>query len=209
MLGPGAGQLSVSYRLDTDPLSAAYPITVDFCREPLGEVWLGAQTFSASDFGLPAVSAVLPLHFLLPKLALGDAIIATATDAHGNTSEFSQTAVTIDAASGPVAGLFMARHPRNAPLEPARPVASRNRVGRANAGAGPDGGDESLQLEARAHRRLGTRGLRAAASHHGEEGPSLTASRASSTTEYEQADARGDNEGPDEMPTHEKETTVE
>ena len=85
-----AGTLSVTYSLGTAPANATYPIRVEFFRADAGaqegEVFLGADTYTAFDFAGGSKTANFP-----PALALvdGDRIVATATDAVGNTSEFS------------------------------------------------------------------------------------------------------------------------
>lgn len=85
-------ELSLAYRVPTDPENTSYPLTVDLYRADAdgqeGEALLATDTFTAAEYlGSPTpTGVVVPV---LADLAIGDRIVATATDAAGNTSEFS------------------------------------------------------------------------------------------------------------------------
>ena len=82
--------LTVTYSVPTAPANATYPLRVEFFsadsdpNAPEGKTFLGADTFTATDFavGMKTVS-------LMAQSPIGGVIVATATDAEGNTSEFS------------------------------------------------------------------------------------------------------------------------
>lgn len=80
--------LNAIYRVPTAPAHAAYPLTVEFFRAgPGGEglAYLGADTYPAAEAGAFKTAT---LTATVPAEGLED-IVATATDADGNTSEFS------------------------------------------------------------------------------------------------------------------------
>ena len=83
------GVLQVAYLVDSATANAAYPLTVDFYLADSdgeeGAVYLGSATYDAADAQNP-----VDVSFANPGLvASGDGLVATATDAGGNTSEFS------------------------------------------------------------------------------------------------------------------------
>ncbi|HEX8299792.1 MAG TPA: T9SS type A sorting domain-containing protein [Rubricoccaceae bacterium] len=89
-----AGMLTVTYTVDTAPVNATYPIRVEFFRADSdgteGALFLGADTYTASDYaaGEPGPkTATLDVSGL--AMVSGNGVLATATDAAGNTSEFS------------------------------------------------------------------------------------------------------------------------
>lgn len=88
--------LFATYSVDTDPANATYPITVDFYRADAeneeGEIYLGTATYTESDF---AVGSVEQGFAAVGAVAIGDRVVATATDAGGNTSEYSDDAATV------------------------------------------------------------------------------------------------------------------
>ena len=93
-LGPvslESGVLSVPYEVTSDPANAAYPLTIDFYLGDFdseeGKTFLVGDTFTAADF---SVGKTLTLAGV--AVSIGDDIVATATDAAGNTSEFSAAA---------------------------------------------------------------------------------------------------------------------
>jgi CSLREA domain-containing protein len=90
-------ELSLSYRVDSefDANAAAtngksvYPITVDFYRAAgdEGEAWLGSDVYVAGE-----AQTVKPITLTLPagvSFGANDVLVATATDSHGNQSEFN------------------------------------------------------------------------------------------------------------------------
>jgi hypothetical protein len=89
----GLGNLMVSYRVDTDPENATYPLWVelfeaDSMASGEGRRLLFSDTWTTDDIEVGAKhlnlgsAADLGIHFF-------DPIVATATDDAGNTSEFS------------------------------------------------------------------------------------------------------------------------
>ena len=90
-----SGDLLVSFPNPTDPYSYT-PVTVDFYladAQGQGMTYLGSNTTAGGTVSLGLAANI--------GVSLGDSIVATATDAHGNTSEFSP-AVTVTAASNPL-----------------------------------------------------------------------------------------------------------
>src|SRR5262249_34100117 len=82
----GPNQLRVNFTVPTAADTAAYPLTVDFyLADPSGEgqVYLGLLIYTTPT--LPA-QGVLTLN---TPVSPGQRLVATATDALGNTSEFS------------------------------------------------------------------------------------------------------------------------
>ena len=84
-----AGEITVAYRVDSDPANASYPIAMDFylSDEREGRVYLGTDSYSEADFtsGADKIATFAPA----APVAAEDSLVATATDAAGNTSEFS------------------------------------------------------------------------------------------------------------------------
>jgi hypothetical protein len=80
--------LVVSYQVPSDP-DSNYPLQIDFYLSDgsglQGQTYLGSDTYTAaSDGQLQAVTLTPPVN-----IGEGESIVATATDAAGNTSEFS------------------------------------------------------------------------------------------------------------------------
>lgn len=106
----GPQQLEVSVYVPTDPANAAYPLTLDFYRADPdgeeGEVPLGTASYTEADFATGSV--VVTLSPEPGRIAVGDVVVATATDFEGNTSEFSDDAVTVPEPAAWLAGLLAA-----------------------------------------------------------------------------------------------------
>ena len=87
-LSTDGGELTVGYLVDSNPEHSTYPILTEFYVESesrQGEIFLGSALYQESDY--PGVNeAVLDVSDV--KITAGDKIIATATDAANNTSEF-------------------------------------------------------------------------------------------------------------------------
>ncbi len=87
------GKLLIDYDVPSATANSTYPIRVEFFQTDAdgqqGPTFLGADTWTAADFAAGSKSI-----FLTPAatFAAGDQIDATATDAVGNTSEFSAAA---------------------------------------------------------------------------------------------------------------------
>ncbi|MFQ5568540.1 MAG: CSLREA domain-containing protein, partial [Rhodothermales bacterium] len=82
----GSGDLLVTYIVDSDPANVTHDLDVEFFEadvdEEEGETLVGTDTFTAADFA--AGGKTVNLGAIAPSALLG-----TATDAAGNTSEFS------------------------------------------------------------------------------------------------------------------------
>src|SRR5205823_2666198 len=77
--------LKAEYRVDSAPANCAYPLTVEFFIADAGQ---GRTFIYRATYTTPqALDNIVFKPVVLP--ALSDKIVATATDAHGNTSEFS------------------------------------------------------------------------------------------------------------------------
>ena len=92
LAGAGAS-VAVTYRVDSAPANATYPLRVEVFRALGGEgaALIGVDTYSAADYagcGAPPCPKTATFAPAAP-LAAGDAVVATATDGAGNTSEFS------------------------------------------------------------------------------------------------------------------------
>ena len=107
----GNGTLSVAVRVDSAAANATYPITLEFFAPDAdgveGATFLGSATFTETDFAaaIPRWTVFTPA----ATIAVDDKILATATDADGNTSEFPSAATTVpeaDALTGGVAALL-------------------------------------------------------------------------------------------------------
>ncbi len=94
--------LSVSYRVGTSVAHATYPLAVDFyLADAAGEeglTYLGTLSYAAGD----AQTEVMQGLVVTAPVSDGDIIVATATDADGNTSEFSGSATVGALVVGPL-----------------------------------------------------------------------------------------------------------
>jgi len=104
-----AGWLELAYSVPSDPANAAYPIAVDlYLADADGEegaIWAGSTQYDESDHAAGGESLrVVPATSLAP----GNVLVATATDAEGNTSEFGP-AITVPApAAAPLGAASLA-----------------------------------------------------------------------------------------------------
>ncbi|NBC15814.1 MAG: T9SS type A sorting domain-containing protein, partial [Bacteroidetes bacterium] len=86
-----SGTVEVTYLVPTDPVHAAYPLTIDFYRADAsgeeGQTWLGSDPYTAADYTNGPAKTIT----FNPAVAVTatDFIVATATDDDGNTSEFT------------------------------------------------------------------------------------------------------------------------
>lgn len=91
----GLDTLEVTFSVDSNPANAAYPLAIDLygadSDEEEGATYLGTVPYSASDFATGSVTYVVPG----APVFVGQRIVATATDAAGNTSEYCDDAVTV------------------------------------------------------------------------------------------------------------------
>ncbi|MFV8838500.1 MopE-related protein [Salinimicrobium soli] len=87
------GALNFTYSISSDPLYCAYPLTIDIYKSDgnrQGKEYLGFVTYTEND--IPKGNKATSTSLEIPQgssLQPGDYIVATATDASGNTSEFS------------------------------------------------------------------------------------------------------------------------
>jgi hypothetical protein len=111
----GAGAIVATYRVDTDPANATYPLRVEFFLADTGgegASFLGSDTYSLADHGgcgtppCPKVATFTPA----APVAAGDGFVATATDDAGNTGEFTATPGVVVAAEGPAASAMVKLH---------------------------------------------------------------------------------------------------
>ena len=89
------GNLIVTYLVDSAPANATYPLTVEFFKPDAvasfeGKTFVAGDSYSAADFTLGAKTVNLGNAVAL-GVAVGSRLVATATDAAGNSSEFSPT----------------------------------------------------------------------------------------------------------------------
>ena len=96
----GADEVTVTYQVPSDPNASgsgasAYPLTVDFYRadmdEEEGRAYLGTDTYTTSDYNTSTGGPDPETITFTPAAPASDTafVVATATDADGNTSEFS------------------------------------------------------------------------------------------------------------------------
>jgi len=81
-------RLFVDYVVSSSTSNSTYPLEVEFflaSTDDEGKVYLGTDTYSSSSANATKTATIDPD----VELADGDKIVATATDAEGNTSEFS------------------------------------------------------------------------------------------------------------------------
>jgi len=89
------GAVDLSYRVDSATLASAYPLRVEFFKADGDE---GRDLIGADTVALAEAQTVKAISLAVPAgLTLGadDVIVATATDAVGNTSEFSFAPATL------------------------------------------------------------------------------------------------------------------
>lgn len=88
-----SGNLDLNYILNSDPAYSAFPLTLHYYKSDgngQGVEYLGSSLFTQND--IPKGKKTIPVSLLISSdstLQPGDYLLATATDANGNTSEFS------------------------------------------------------------------------------------------------------------------------
>ena len=96
----GADEVTVTYQVPSDPNASgsgasAYDLAIGFYRadadEEEGEAYLGTDTYAASDYNTSTSGPDPKTVTFTPQASVtrDDHVVATATDANGNTSEFS------------------------------------------------------------------------------------------------------------------------
>lgn len=89
-------RITATFTVSTDPANATYPLLIDFYSvdgdDEEGEFYLGTLSYDAIDF---AAGEVTRSFTALGMLQVGNDVVATATDAAGNSSEFTGTAITV------------------------------------------------------------------------------------------------------------------
>jgi len=100
-------QVTVTYRVDSAPSNSAYPLAIEIFKAKGGEgaTFIGEDEYSdgssggANDYaGCGSPPCTVTIQFTPPSgvnLSRSDAIVATATDANQNTSEFTGTSTTL------------------------------------------------------------------------------------------------------------------
>ena len=92
----GAGDLVVTYLVDTDTANATYPLSVEFFEADAdneeGKTFLGSDSYSSDNHSIDCGAAPCFKTVTLGNAAslgvmIGEFLVATATDADGNTSE--------------------------------------------------------------------------------------------------------------------------
>lgn len=101
-----SSSLTLTYRVDTAPANATYPLRVEFFRADAsaseGRTYLGFDVYTAANHAMGAKTATFTL--AAGVLTLGDSVVGTATDALDNTSEFG--AARIVTGPEPLIALF-------------------------------------------------------------------------------------------------------
>jgi parallel beta-helix repeat protein len=88
-INPATGEIEYRFRVQTDAANAAYPLVIDFYLADgdtqQGEIFLGSDEYLASQT-FEFRSGSLPIPESVPSSGF---LVATATDADGNTSQFT------------------------------------------------------------------------------------------------------------------------
>jgi hypothetical protein len=102
-----SNQVTVTYRVDSAPSNSAYPLAIEFFKSKGGEgaAFIGEDEYTdgsgggANDYaGCGSPPCTVTIQFTPPSgvsLSRSDAIVATATDANRNTSEFTGSSTTL------------------------------------------------------------------------------------------------------------------
>lgn len=103
------GELTVTYRVDSMPENATYPLRVEFFRASSGKgvAFLGADAYSATDYAGCSQEPCAKSITFAPDAALtaADSVVATATDAAGNTGEFTVLPAVVPVTSEEPSGI--------------------------------------------------------------------------------------------------------
>ncbi len=101
LLDATTGTLDVTLRLETPPAAARFPLDVDVYAADAsglnGETWIGAATVTEAEWpaGAAMYTRIARFTGIAPELFGGGQLIATTTDADGNTSEFSNVQTSL------------------------------------------------------------------------------------------------------------------
>ena len=100
--GDGALTLTIDYSVSSGTTNSAYPLTIEFFLADAdgeeGQTFIGADTYESANAELAVQASFSPQS----RVNSGNQIVATATDAEGNTSEFSAPIMAIGSAGGEV-----------------------------------------------------------------------------------------------------------
>lgn len=87
------GMVTIDYTVPSATANSAYPLQIEFfladADDEEGQTFLGSDTYPAASAGVSKTVMLTPP----VTVSVGDRIVATATDANGNTSEFSAPAL--------------------------------------------------------------------------------------------------------------------
>jgi hypothetical protein len=96
--GDNAATLTIEFAIPSSTGSSTYPLTVEFfiadANQQEGQRFLGSETYGEAEAEQLVTRAFTPIGVVSD----GDRIVATATDAVGNTSEFSAPVVVVGGA---------------------------------------------------------------------------------------------------------------
>jgi len=93
------GTLTISYSVPSSTANSAYPLAVEFFLADAA-AQEGQQFLGGESYGAPGADTA---SFMVSGVTIGQRIVATATDANGNTSEFSPSFVIAAPLLAPVA----------------------------------------------------------------------------------------------------------
>jgi CSLREA domain-containing protein len=96
----GSGNLIVQYFVDSDPVNSAFPLLIQFFKADSpspgqGKTYLASDAFTSADF-LAGFKSLNLGNAAALGIAVQDPVVATATDAANNTSEFSGCPAIVD-----------------------------------------------------------------------------------------------------------------
>ncbi|MEO1258468.1 MAG: T9SS type A sorting domain-containing protein [Bacteroidota bacterium] len=86
---PNGSDIDVTFSVNSTTANTTYPLTIDFYKADSdseeGQTWIGSVTYTAGEAATEVTKTLTPV----VATGSGEILVATATDAMGNTSEFS------------------------------------------------------------------------------------------------------------------------